>query len=59
MIFGILAGLVFIYLILIPLQAILEAKFADEDTKRINRIWYPDDSNLPRWRRAVRRWIMK
>lgn len=59
MIFGILAGLAFIYLVLIPLQAILEAKFADEQTKKIWRIRYPDDRSLPPIRRAVRRWIMK
>ena len=45
-----------VYCIGLPLAAMAEVKALDDRTKA--RALKEDDSDLPRWRRAVRRWLL-
>lgn len=46
----------FIYGVLMPLAALAEVRELDDRTKA--RALREDDSDLPKWRRVVRRWIL-
>lgn len=46
----------FIYGVLVPLAALAEVRELDDRTK--DRYLKQDDSDLPKWRRVVRRWVL-
>ena len=53
----ILAIIIFlVYAIGLPLAAMAETKALDDRSKAL--ALKEDDSDLPRWRRAVRRWLL-